>query len=333
MCLTTRHPVIDKQYITAEFFPAITKIFKQNISSDRQACEPNLKVVSVAQRSIVILIETTDRHKYVFRARLDSSLHALFNSAYRLLKSRQRDTNLMVYALDMSCQKFPYPYVITSFVEGQVKAKWHEKTLILHAQTLARLHRKTYPSYRFYGGQASSKMCIKQLFEGCIYYWRKTQPILFSEQFVNKTADYLSYELDAYQSAFRAKSEFSMVHGDAHNQNIIIHKGTPNLIDWESAYTSDGAIDFATLFWPFPTAWQHHISDSVKEEVQSEYLRFYPDPYFAERVEAWTLFTMFFWYLDHSLYCTRPRSNNDTVYHNRMFAKNSIRHYFTEKCS
>ncbi|WP_016954661.1 aminoglycoside phosphotransferase family protein [Catenovulum agarivorans] len=333
MCQNFQNPLIDNRTIEVELYPAITRIFKHNIASVGQMCESSLRLLSIAKRSLVILIETPNRQKYIFKARLEPNLYALFKSAYELLISRQSDTNLKVHALDMSCKEFPYPYVITSFVEGEVKFSWDEETHLLHAQTLAKLHRKTYPSYRFYGGQASTVMCIQNLFEGCVYYWRQNQPNLFLESFVNKTIDHLMSEFHLYKVAFRAKTEFSMVHGDAHNQNIIITTGAVNLIDWESAYTGDGAIDFAKLYWPFSTAWQHHINDSVKNAVISEYLSIYPDPYFAERVEAWTLFSMFFSYLDHSLFCSTHTETNKVEYQNRMFAKNKIERYFTEKWS
>ena len=196
------------------------------------------------------------------------------------------------YLVDFSRTHVDAPLMILDYVAGAEKVEWSVDDLCAYARTLARLHRRRYDSHGDIGKITQDKYSFLYRFDVAVDYWRDNHPALFDIPFVAMILPAVRRFLAGRNHLFTDLSHFSLVHGDAHPQNIIFTDDGIRLIDWEWASIGDPAMDITTLGWDVSTAWQIELSGERLEAYLNAYLAELDDPTLRQRRDCWMVYTM-----------------------------------------
>ncbi|WMN60971.1 aminoglycoside phosphotransferase family protein [Pseudoalteromonas xiamenensis] len=103
--------------------------------------------------------------------------------------------------------------------------------------------------------------------------------------------DHVLAILASNQTLFHEITEFSLLHGDLHYENLIIDSGgSLKLVDWERSQFGDSAFDLVLINW-------HGQDGLVDSDAQQQLLSLYAASQeervtLASRVACWTLFRL-----------------------------------------
>ena len=189
---------------------------------------------------------------------------------------------------DNTKKKIPRPYAIFTYIEGKSKRKWSKKDLMMHAKSLALLHRNT----EFHITRASRHTVINP--ETRLKHDLK----LFKNSIDNPSVKMLLPKVLRFireNEKYFHKNKANIIHGDACNINVIFHNNSVNYIDWENCTFGDNAEDIARIFIPGHGVepWFIGLSESHLESYINEYLKYYSDTNLYPRVIVWNITKLF----------------------------------------
>ncbi len=174
------------------------------------------------------------------------------------------------------------PFSILSFTEGKQKETWTNEELALHAKQIATLNKT---KSKFWGFEQKNRMFdIEKSFLSDVRNigGKHDQE---DKEIIKKTAAMLHQHLELFTEI----KEFSLIHGDCCNSNILHHNNTINYIDWEWSTFRDNAEDPARLYYEncYCPPWSAKLTKEQIDFFLDEYLKHHPDETLKKRVELW----------------------------------------------
>jgi aminoglycoside phosphotransferase (APT) family kinase protein len=174
------------------------------------------------------------------------------------------------------------PFSILSYTEGKQKETWTNEELALHAKQLANLNKT---KSKFWGFEQKNRMFdIEKSFLSDVRHIGGKHDA-DDKAIIKKTASILHQHLELFTEI----KEFSLIHGDCCNSNILHHNGNINYIDWEWSTFRDNAEDPARLYYEncYCPPWSAKLDSEQINFFLDEYQKHHPDPTLKKRVELW----------------------------------------------
>lgn len=254
----------------------------------------------------------------------DESADAL-RREFAILRAVPPEVGPRAFVQDFTGAELPYPYLFLEYLTGDISQRWSRADYEAHARALARLHGQAYAGHGDLDNPSTKPLDMVTRFDAACRYWVERRPDIFALPPVSRLHTAIRQYMVAQNAHFTALRRFSLVHGDAHWRNILLHEGRVRYIDWEWATLGDPACDVAKVGWDVATAWQFKLTGEDLERYLATYLALLPDPTLRTRREAWMIFTMFFDQIYH-----RTRLNDDQT-GRHMFTVEQLEHYLTER--
>ncbi len=202
---------------------------------------------------------------------------------YKTLQSLPQGLAPEPIFLDLSGKILNQPFMIQSFVEGQRVNKWTDELLQKFAQSLALLHQTQKK-------KITKPINIKKYFYSLDQYFFQDLPELIQFNNLKKLIDKTNNFIENNKSLFTSLKNYSLIHGDLNQDNILLDEKKFKLIDWELAEYNDPARDFATFFYPDLQYfdWRIQLNKTQQKILLDSYQdKFNQDENFVKRVEFW----------------------------------------------
>ncbi|MCB0190434.1 MAG: aminoglycoside phosphotransferase family protein [Anaerolineae bacterium] len=229
------------------------------------------------------------------------------------------------FVVDFSRTDISAPYMVLEYVAGMVKQTWDRADLEAHARTLARLHRQKFDRHGTLGQLSDASYDFLHRFDVAVDYWRTNHPYLLDIPFVKRLLPAVRHFVADNNDLFMGLERFSLVHGDAHPQNILFDGNRLWYIDWEWAVVGDPACDIAMLGWDIATHWQMELTGERLDGFLEAYLALEPDDTLRQRRDVWMVYTMCFDQIYH-----RTQIATDTT-GRQLYTVQQIERYLTER--
>ncbi|MDA1197020.1 MAG: aminoglycoside phosphotransferase family protein [Nanoarchaeota archaeon] len=186
--------------------------------------------------------------------------------------------------LDTSSKILEKPFSILSYTKGTIKGNWTNEQIAVHAKNLANLHSNKSNFWGF--GQKNKMLDIEKSFLRDVRNIN-CETDQEDKEIIKKTAAILHQHL----TLFSEIKQFSLIHGDCCNSNILHHNEEINYIDWEWSAYRDNAEDLARLYYPnsYCPPWTIQTSKEQIDFFIEQYQKYHPDPTLKKRVELWNL--------------------------------------------
>ncbi len=235
-------------------------------------------------RSILAIINK--KYKFVFRIILKNVFEQ--HSSFEMMNKIHADIGPRFILFDDTRKHMQFPYAIFTYVEGKSKKKWSKKDLMLHAKSLALLHRDSeFPISRAHRRSAIDPE--KKL---------RHDLKLFKGSSENPSVKMLLPKIIRFirdNKNYFPQKKMNIIHGDACSINIMFHSNSARYIDWENCAFGDNAEDMARIFilGHGVEPWFIGLSESRLESFIKEYMKYYPDINLYPRVIVWNITKLF----------------------------------------
>ena len=221
--------------------------------------------------------------KFVLRQGLMQQSDKYLEREFNWLKRIKANAPKPIF-LDVSKQKLPFPFSILTYTEGEQKETWTDNQLATHAKQLANLHKT---KSEFWGFQQKNK-----LFNIEKSFLRDVKIIAGNHDEDDKKIIKNAAQTFQKNQHLFDNLQFSLIHGDCCNSNILHHKEEINYIDWEWSTYRDNAEDLARLYYEncYCKPWSANLNNQQINFFIETYQKHHPDPTLKQRVNLWNLY-------------------------------------------
>jgi aminoglycoside phosphotransferase (APT) family kinase protein len=247
-----------------------------------------------------ILAKINGKHKFVFRIAL--------NKINDVEKERRKFENLKLIPnsfgpkpvlFDDSRKIIPNVFSILTFVEGKSVRKWRMKNIRLHAKALAVIHHKKFRCWTD-DKKKYKKLDLLKKFDKDIDEYKQVSKDKKTSELILAVRKYI---LEKNQ-LFTSLQNFSIIHGDICNDNVVFYQNNIRYIDWEWLRIGDNAEDIGRIFSNdySLSPWFIKLSEKNVDYMIKVYInenKNFADKTLKERVEVWNNFLK----LTAMLYC------------------------------
>jgi aminoglycoside phosphotransferase (APT) family kinase protein len=154
-----------------------------------------------------------------------------------------------------SAEHLGAPFMVTTYVPGQVVAarNWDDALLHAHARQLAVLHATPFAAAGAVTASEQDRttgLSLSERFADSIGWWRGAHPEVLADDDVARLVPAVERYLAEAAPVFARLHRFSLIHGDLVVPNVLVDAGTPRYVDWEWVEIGDPAQDLAYIGGP-----------------------------------------------------------------------------------
>ncbi len=202
----------------------------------------DIKINSIGNgENHLIYLAQIKNKKFIFRISFRPELESKLKKEFKILKKIPKQIGPEPLIFDNSKKLIPNAFMIQTFVSGKTIKNWTDELLVNHAKLLTKLHskksnKKTKSPYDFF---------IKR-----ISFTKNNQPeVIKNDELIEKISIKLKTIFLKNKNIFDKKKNSVLIHGDLHNNNILVKNKQIKYVDWEEAQFGDNALDVATIIW------------------------------------------------------------------------------------
>jgi aminoglycoside phosphotransferase (APT) family kinase protein len=247
-----------------------------------------IKRLGMGENNLNYLVIVDDK-KYVFRINMKNHLEKNLIREFNVMKLVPHNIGLTPLILDTTKRYIPRTYSMFEYVDGKSTFDWDKRKLKIHAQTMAKLHSKTYSYWQTTKVKHKKFSLYKQLLHNLKGY----KKFNFNPALKNLIREFKQY-IKNNDHYFLELKRFHFIHGDLCNDNILFNRKSIHYIDWEWCGIKDNAEDLARLYFTKNmTPWYVGLSKKQVKYFIDEYLKIIKDPTLQIRVEIWNNYDLF----------------------------------------
>lgn len=252
-------------------------------------------LIGQGEANLNVLVRVNRAHDFNLRLGLrDKESEQRLQSEFDMLQLAPEGVGPRAFVVDFSRTDLAAPYMLLEYVAGELKPTWDMADLQAYARTLARLHRRKFDQHGAIGQLSDAPYDFLHRFEVAVAYWQTHQPHLLEIPMVQRLLPPIRHFITANNDLFTRLRRFTLVHGDAHPQNILFDGDRLCFIDWEWAVIGDPACDVAMIGWDVATGWQMELTGERFERFLDAYLALESDDTLRQRRDVWMVYTMYF---------------------------------------
>ncbi|MCB9079089.1 MAG: phosphotransferase [Anaerolineaceae bacterium] len=252
-------------------------------------------LIGQGEANLNVLVKVNQSHNFNLRIGLrDKESERTLQSEFDMLQLAPEGIGPGVFVVDFSRAEMAAPYMLLEYVAGDLKKTWDMTDLKAHAHTLARLHERKFDQHGAIGHLSDAPYDFLRRFDVAVEYWQTNHPHLLEIPIVQRLLPPIRHFVTVNNSLFTSLRRFTIVHGDAHPQNILFDGNRLCYIDWEWAVIGDPACDIAMIGWDIATGWQMELTGESLDSFLDTYLALEPDDALRQRRDVWMVYTMYF---------------------------------------
>lgn len=267
-------------------------ILLQDISKKNGGDGSEIKLLGTGENFINFTVESNGKRNVirVFKREGQDKVEEEFE----WLKLLPHDIGPNPIKLDTTKKIIPFPYMIQSFVVGNRVKDWGDEELKALALTMSSFHKIKGKYFGENNSKITTLVMVDFLNKLNSYFFDKNKSLMDDKDIKEIRPKVLKY-LEDNQTLFDSIKEFSLIHGDMTNQNMVYDGKKLRIIDWEAASYGDNALDFATFYYDdFPYyKWRVHLKEDQIKILVNEYQKHIPDKTLADRIKVWLVFDKF----------------------------------------
>ncbi len=267
-------------------------VLLQNVSRKNGGDGSEIKLLGTGENFVNFTVESNGKRNVIRVAKKEHKKR--IEDEFEWLRLLPPDIGPQPIKIDTSKKIIPNTYMIQSFVEGNKVEKWGEEELTALAVTMSSFHKIKGQYFGEFHSTTKKLVLVDFLNKLNSYFFDKNKSLLDDEDIKVIRPKVLKY-LEEHQHLFDSIEEFSLIHGDMTNQNMLYDGKKIRIVDWETASYGDNALDFATFYYDdFPYyKWRVHLKEDQTKILVNEYQKHNPDKTLEERIKVWLTFDKF----------------------------------------
>ncbi len=209
--------------------------------SDKDLQDTKINLLNNGENHIIYLVVVNNK-KFVFRVSFRKELEKALKKEFEILAKIPNNLGPKPLVFDNTKKIIQNSYMVQSFIPGMNIKKWTRSLLNKHAKNISILHSHNKV-------QKKREINIYKLFLNKINSKKKNSLMIFEDKKIHEIVLLLDDLFKKNQQIFSNLKNTYLIHGDLHDDNILLSNNELRYVDWEEAHYGDNALDFASLLW------------------------------------------------------------------------------------
>lgn len=228
--------------------------------------------------------------KFIVRINMDKNAPNKSRDEFNALKAIENlEIAPRAFLLDDSGSAVDVPFIVLEYLPG-VQLDKHQKildskTVRSLAGTVARLHSLPATTLKLKMETPTYRSLLNRIAKNIRYIKNKRARYFDPKDEFSRLIDGSFKKVEKALESPKPQNERCIVHGDVCEQNILVNKAGPILIDWESVGFGDPAVEIARMFEAFGRI---KFSEGQERMFLDAYLKLRPDRTLMDRIRIFT---------------------------------------------